>query len=80
MKQEPYKVTSSTFKGTCRFNGEVIGYTYEITFNKSLVHTGRFEGIENGLNAYEKRERVADILESGKSFLVSIWVWIKSLL
>lgn len=51
-----YKVRSHTFLGTSVYNGEVIGYTYEITFNKSLEHTGRFKGIEDGLNDYCKKE------------------------
>ena len=36
--------------------------TYEITFNKSLEHTDRFKGIEDGLNAYRKNELKPDIL------------------
>lgn len=38
--------------------------TYEITFNKSLEHTGRFCGIEDGLNAYVENERKQDFRKS----------------
>jgi len=37
----PYSILSSKFIGD---------NTYEIKFNKSLEHTGRFKDIENGLN------------------------------
>lgn len=30
--------------------------TYEIKFNQSLEHTGRFSGIEDGLNNYVRKE------------------------
>lgn len=55
-----------------------IGYTesgsatYEITFNKSLEHTGRFIGIEDGLNAYCKKERTADITDNLKRLWYSL--------
>lgn len=32
------------------------GYVYEITFNRSLEHTHRYQGIEKGLDMYEKYE------------------------
>ena len=38
---EPYRVASSKFLGDNK---------YEITFNKSLEHAGRFRDIEDGLN------------------------------
>jgi hypothetical protein len=47
-KEEGYKVRSHMFKGTSEYDGKILGYTYEITFNKSLEHTGRFSGIEDG--------------------------------
>ena len=46
--------------------------TYEITFNKSLEHTGRFNGIEDGLNTYCKKERRTDITENLKRLLYSL--------
>lgn len=57
-KEKPYSVVSSTFLGS--ENGL---YRYEITFNRSLVHTGRFTGIEDGLNRYEAKERATDFWE-----------------
>lgn len=65
-KEEGYKVRSHMFKGTIEYNGKILGYTYEITFNKSLEHTGRFRGIEDGLNAYCKKERRTDITDNLK--------------
>ena len=65
------------FKGTSEYNGEILGYTYEITFNKSLEHTGRFTGIEDGLNAYCKKERRTENLnkmaKKTKAELAEIW-------
>jgi len=55
-KTEGYKVRSHTFKGAHSLNGKIYGYTYEITFNKSLEHTGRMRGIEKGLDEYVRKE------------------------
>nr|WP_298658706.1 hypothetical protein [uncultured Flavobacterium sp.] len=33
------------------------GYTYEITFNKSLEHTVRMQAMIDGLNRYDKRRK-----------------------
>lgn len=71
-KEEGYKVRSHMFKGTREYNGEILGYTYEITFNKSLEHTGRFRGIEDGLNAYFKKERRTDITDNLKRLWYSL--------
>jgi len=49
---EDYRIVMTKFIGYGP-NGSA---TYEITFNKSLEHTGRFKGIENGLNEYVKNE------------------------
>lgn len=65
-KEEPYRVSSHMFIGTSEYDGKILGYTYEITFNKSLEHTGRFSGIEDGLNAYCKKERKTDIADNFK--------------
>lgn len=51
-KEKPYSINSSKFLGQDGFGG----FTYEITFNQSLHHTGRFKGIEDGLNAYRENE------------------------
>lgn len=59
MKKEKYKIVMSKFIGYGS-NGSA---KYEITFNKSLEHTGRFTGIEDGLNAYCKKERRKEIVE-----------------
>lgn len=56
-KEKEFRVVSHTFMGAEEYEGVVYGYRYEITFNRSLQHTGRFRGIENGLNAYVKQER-----------------------
>ena len=77
-KEEGYKVRSHMFKGTSEYNGEILGYTYEITFNKSLEHTGRFTGIEDGLNAYCKKERRTDITDNFKRLWYSLVRWVKN--
>lgn len=77
-KEEPYSVTSSKFLGVSEYEGKILGYKYEITFNKSLEHTGRFIGIEDGLNAYVKKERRTDIGDSLKGFWYSLIRWIKN--
>lgn len=43
-----YKIISSRFMGD---NNDT--YTYEITFNKSLEHTGKFKAIEEGLDRFD---------------------------
>lgn len=77
-KEEGYRVRSHMFKGTSEYNGEILGYTYEITFNKSLEHTGRFSGIEDGLNAYCKKERRTDITDNFKRLWYSLVRWVKN--
>lgn len=76
-KEEKYEVSSHTFKGAEEFNGKVIGYTYEITFNKSLEHTGRFRGIEDGLNNYVKKERKQNFKEAVKDALRYFVDWVR---
>jgi hypothetical protein len=75
-KEDKYEVESHTFKGPEEFNGKVIGYTYEITFNKSLEHTGRIKGIEDGLNNYVKKER--SLIEVIKDALRNFVDWIRN--
>lgn len=70
MKTEKYKVLSSTFKGQTEGR-----YTYEIVFNQSLQHTGRFKGIEDGLNEYAKKENRQNFIES----LQDVWHTFKKL-
>ena len=77
-KKEGYKVRSHRFKGTSEYDGKILGYTYEITFNKSLEHTGRFKGIEDGLNAYCKKELRTNIADSLKVFWYSLVRWVKN--
>jgi|LakMenE01Jun11ns_1017448.scaffolds.fasta_scaffold9943088_1 hypothetical protein len=77
-KEEGYKVRSHMFKGTSEYDGKILGYTYEITFNKSLEHTGRFTGIEDGLNAYCKKERRTDITDNFKRLWYSLVRWVKN--
>ena len=49
---KPYKITSTKFLGKT----DTGNYSYEITFNQSIVHTGRFTGIEQGLDKYRENE------------------------
>ena len=69
--EEKYSVVMHKFIG-CSETGLA---TYEITFNKSLEHTGRFKGIEDGLNAYCKKERRTDIIDNFKRLLYSLVQW-----
>lgn len=70
MKQDKkYRVVMHKFIGY----SETGAATYEITFNKSLEHTGRFTGIEDGLNAYCKKERRTDIIDSFKDLWYSLF-------
>jgi len=77
-----YQVTSHTFKGSSSNtlnDGTVYeSYTYEITFNKSLQHTGKFKGIEDGLNAYDKKEKVTNLKESLSDMWWALKEFIKS--
>jgi len=77
-KEKGYKVISHTFKGRLIHNDEVYGYTYEITFNKSLEHTGRMQGIEQGLDAYVKKEVKEEFTGSFRNVWYSFINWIKS--
>jgi hypothetical protein len=78
-KEEPYRVSSHMFKGTNEYEGKIIGYTYEITFNKSLEHTGRFDGIEDGLNKYCKKELKTNVKDNFKRLWYSLLRWFKNL-
>ena len=69
--EEKYSVVMHKFIG-CSETGLA---TYEITFNKSLEHTGRFKGIEDGLNAYCKKERRTDIIDNFKRLWYSLVRW-----
>lgn len=57
MENKKYRVVASTFKG----RDERGNHTYEIVFNQSLEHTGRFTGIEDGLNMYVKKEEIGEV-------------------
>ena len=75
MKQDKeYRVVMHKFIGY----SETGSATYEITFNKSLEHTGRFSGIEDGLNAYCKKERRTDITDNFKRLWYSLVRWVKN--
>jgi hypothetical protein len=73
-KDEGYKVVMHKFIG---YNNETGSATYEITFNKSLVHTGRFKGIEDGLDAYCKKELRTDMFDNLKRLINSLLRWAK---
>lgn len=76
MNKEKFNIIATMFKGYTDYgkdeNGKSNGgsYTYEITFNRSMEHTGRFRFIEDGLNAglakeiedEEKRQAILDKL------------------
>ena len=49
--EKKYSVVASKFIGRLGEGDNEI-FTYEITFNRSLEHTGKFKGIEDGLNSY----------------------------
>jgi hypothetical protein len=70
MKKVGYKVLMTKF--ICDYpDGSA---TYEITFNKSLEHTGRFDGIERGLDSYVKREKIENIVNLSKVGLFIYWI------
>lgn len=73
-KNKKYRVVMHKFIGY----SETGSATYEITFNKSLEHTGRFSGIEDGLNAYCKKERRTDITDNFKRLWYSLVRWVKN--
>ncbi len=75
MKKEnkPYSVVSSKFLGES--NGL---YTYELTFNKSLEHTGKMSAMADGLNAYDKKEAREDFKEAGGNLWWAFVNWLKS--
>lgn len=49
--EKKYSVVASKFIGKLGEGDNEI-FTYEITFNRSLEHTGKFKAIEDGLNSY----------------------------
>ena len=65
-KINKYKIVSSKFIGFHDYVNGSGSYTYEISFNKSLEHTGKFTGIENGLNRYDRIEPWKEIWTSLK--------------
>lgn len=71
---DKYRVISHRFIG---YN-ETGSATYEITFNKSLEHTGRFQGIADGLNAYCKKERKTDVKDRFLNFWNSLIRWVNN--
>lgn len=73
-KEKEYRVVMHKFIGY----GPNDSATYEITFNKSLEHTGRFTGIADGLNAYCKKERRTDVWDNFKRLWHSFIRWIKN--
>lgn len=79
MKYKPYEVTMHTFMGSTIHPDGSESYKYEIVFNQSLQHTGRFQGIEEGLNRYRKREYKQDFLSSIPNVFKSFFRWIQNL-
>jgi hypothetical protein len=56
MKEKEYRVTSIKFVRAHEVYEDDFIFIYEISFNKSIGHTGRIKGIENGLNKYVESE------------------------
>ena len=57
MSTKKYEVLNYTFLGVNISLANTCLYKYEISLNKSTVHTGRlFDGIAKGLNDYEYNE------------------------
>lgn len=76
MEKEPkFRVESHMFMGY----SESGSATYQITFNKSLEHTGRLKGIENGLNEYVKDERKKEFKRSFSNVYRSFIRWLNAL-
>ena len=73
--KEKYRVISHTFLGEKKDSeGKVYGYKYEITFNKSLIHTGKHDGIEEGLNRYTRQEKRFNKLMYWVEKIISIFI------
>lgn len=72
-KVEPYRIVMT------RFIGDDTHFTYEITFNKSLVHTGKYSAIEKALNSYDKKEPFKNALDHAKGVFVSLWYGLRYL-
>ena len=72
-KASEYSVIAHKFLGY----GETGSATYEITFNKSLEHTGRFKGIEDGLNTYCKKEISSNVVDNFNNLWYSLVKWVK---
>jgi len=72
-KVEPYRIVMT------RFIGDNDHFTYEITFNKSLVHTGKYSAIEKALNSYDKKEPFKNFVEQIKGAFVSLWCGLRYL-
>lgn len=62
--KEEYRVTSMEFKG----EDSVGHYNYLLSFNKSLVHTGRLTNIEDGLNGEDKLTKLKEQVEDLEKF------------
>ena len=71
-KVEPYRIVMT------RFIGDNNNFTYEITFNKSLVHTGKYSAIEKALNAYDKKEPFNNFSNHIEAAFSSLWYGICS--
>lgn len=75
MKTENMKIMSHTFIG----GSEKDGYTYEITFNRSLQHTCRMGAMCEGLDRYDRRSNFWFIIHSviASPLYLTGWVWTK---
>lgn len=55
---EKFHLIATMFKGYSSYGeGKGGSYTYEITINRSVVHTGRFDYMIEGLNAGLEKEK-----------------------
>lgn len=68
--EEGYKILAHKFIGYNDYGNGKGSYTYELTFNKSMEHTGKWAGIEKGLDDYDKKQIKKDFSNSFKN----VWV------
>lgn len=55
------------FVGSHTYDNGEESYTYELTFNQSMIHTGLHRGIEDGMNRYRKHEKYRGFFQSLKN-------------
>lgn len=66
VEKEGYRIMSHKFIGYNDYGNGRGSYTYELSFNKSMEHTGKHSGIEKGLDDYDKEEIKKEFRDSFK--------------